>query len=132
SPAAACSSDADCRDGGPLRAFCHDGTCRVDQCLADSECATGQVCFCAPTRGTGLHFNYCQDSPCAVDAACGPGGVCSPSYAGGCGVLDAYYCHTAADTCQTDADCCVGNTQRCSYQPMLGHWACQAAIVCNG
>jgi hypothetical protein len=45
--------------------------------------------------------------------------------------LAGYYCHGPADDCQSDTDCC-GSTPACRYQPALGHWACQAVVVCNG
>jgi hypothetical protein len=130
--AIACVADADCQDAGGIRTFCRSGSCRADGCLSDTDCGAGQACVCADMlRGNIFHTNRCMDTSCRVDADCGAGGLCSPSYSSHCSSLGGYYCHTAADTCRTNADCC-GDAPTCLYQAPLGHWACQAVIVCNG
>jgi hypothetical protein len=45
--------------------------------------------------------------------------------------LTGFFCHSAEDTCNTDSDCC-SSTPACRFQSELGHWACQAVMVCNG
>jgi hypothetical protein len=138
-----CQVPNDCEDGGLAQGqtvlSCLQAACPAIQCLTDDDCATGEVCACASqirgsTTGVGALVtadNRCVASNCRVDADCGSGGVCSADYSARCGTLSAYFCHSAADTCQTDADCC-GDTPLCGYQPALGHWACQAWGVCNG
>ena len=129
--ARACSVDGDCADAGP-DTHCLGGTCVFDPCLADSDCPSGQACRCSnQLRGDVGAGNSCVLTGCRVDADCGPSGTCSPDASGYCGAVDGYYCHTAADTCNSDADCC-GGTRRCGYQQELGHWACTAIVVCSG
>ena len=106
----------------------------VDQCLTDDQCATDTACACASEfHGNAIHTNQCVPAQCRVDSDCGAAGTCSPSSSGHCGSLTGLFCHTPADTCASNADCC-GDSSRplCGYQAELGHWACQAVIVCNG
>ncbi len=125
-----CSADGDCADAG--LSHCLAGKCGLDQCLIDSDCASGQACRCSnQVRGDALLGNSCVPTGCRVDADCGPSGSCSPDSSGYCGSVDGYQCHSAADTCNSDTDCC-GSTPRCGYQPALGHWACAAIVVCSG
>jgi len=127
----ACTVDADCQEAG-IGLYCRKGACSPDACLVDGDCPTGEACGCSNMfRGNIAQANRCVMSSCRVDADCGPGGVCSPSFSARCGGLAGFYCHSAADSCQTDTDCC-GSTPQCRYQPTLGHWACQAIVVCNG
>jgi hypothetical protein len=126
----ACSQAADCT----LRQCLH-GKCSADECVIDSDCSTGSACGCAADYygGNGVHGNPCVMAQCRVDVDCGPvgSGFCSPSFGERCGGLTGYFCHSSADTCNTDADCC-GSTPACRYQSTLGHWACQSIIACNG
>jgi hypothetical protein len=47
-----------------------------------------------------------------------------------CGGIGNYYCHTPADECLTDSDCC-GSTPSCEYDTANGHWACHSApLLC--
>jgi hypothetical protein len=127
----ACVTDSDCADAGALPR-CLSGTCGFDQCLVDSDCPSGQACGCSDQQGGNIiHTNSCVPAGCRVDADCGTNGTCSPDASARCGSLSGYQCHAAADTCNSDADCC-GSTPRCGYQPELGHWACAAIAVCNG
>ena len=129
--APACSTDDDCGDGGEA-SFCLGSKCGLDQCLVDSDCPSGQACRCSDQQGGNIgHTNSCVPTGCRGDADCGTSGKCSPDTSGFCGSLTGYQCHSAADTCSSDADCC-GDTLRCGYQPELAHWACVAAIRCNG
>lgn len=129
-----CAADLDCQNLAGLARWCHLGKCRVDQCLTDSECATGMACGCATDfGGNAIHTNLCLVSGCRVDADCGAGSTCSPSHSTFCGSLTGFYCHAATDTCTTDADCCGDSTRpACRYQPALGHWACDARGFCAG
>jgi hypothetical protein len=137
-----CTSGSDCASypylycsmGCCVGGDCLHGMCGWDGCLSDDDCAAGAACVC---RGGLRGQNVCFPATCRVDSDCGPGGVCSfsgflescplgygPSCeVGGC-ATEGFYCHTAADTCLTNSDCC-GSTE-CEYQPTLGHWACQA------
>lgn len=126
----ACTVDADCQEAG-IGIYCRKGACSPDACLVDGDCPTGEACGCSNMfHGNISQANRCVMSSCRVDADCGAGGVCSPSFSARCGGLAGYYCHSAADSCHTDADCC--KSTQCRYQPTLGHWACQAIVVCNG
>ena len=125
-----CVSATDC-PGGEM---CLKGMCGPDECHLDTDCSSGFACACAAGYygGNAIHGNPCVPAQCRIDADCKtPGGTCAPSFSGRCGALSGYYCHSPADTCNTDADCC-GSTPNCSYQPTLGHWACQSFTVCNG
>jgi hypothetical protein len=130
-----CTTLADCTDGGATSTYmaCRAGKCSIDQCLTDSECPSGQACGCASEfGGNAIHTNACVPAQCRIDSDCGRSvGICSPAK-GYCGGLLGYYCHAAGDACITDADCCDNSAPSCQYQPMLGHFACQAAIGCNG
>ncbi|HET6151064.1 MAG TPA: hypothetical protein VFH68_26245 [Polyangia bacterium] len=105
----------------------------IDQCTTDQQCPAGEACGCAADfYGNVAHTNVCVTAQCRLDSDCGPGGVCSPSFTGHCGSLTGYYCHSAADECLGQSDCCDRARPSCQYSPELGHWACQATIVCNG
>jgi hypothetical protein len=139
-----CTTLADCQDAGaitgppgkiPLQfTACLAGRCSVDACLTDDDCASGQACGCSATVANANHLltNACVVAQCRVDADCGKGGICSPSPTSSCGGLSGLYCHSAADTCTTDADCCDATKPSCLYQQTLGHFACQAPLGCNG
>jgi hypothetical protein len=106
----------------------------TDQCTTDDQCAGGTACGCASDFfGNALHTNTCVDAQCRVDSDCGVGNVCSPSFSGHCGSLTGYFCHSSADECLASGDCCADPARpTCQYSTQLGHWACQAVIVCNG
>jgi hypothetical protein len=131
-----CNSLADCgpdAGGSYFYLACLHGACSVDQCLIDSDCSAGQICACAAQLGGGpiRLGNVCMSTQCQVDADCTGGQVCSASI-GNCGSLEGYDCHTPADACLTDSDCC-GTTPLCAYQTASGHWACQTStMVCPG
>ncbi len=129
----ACSTAADCSGVGGLYTHCLNGQCSPDQCLTDDDCPEGQACGCASSfRGNAFHTNLCVTTGCRTDADCGGEGACSETISSSpCGGLGGFYCHTAADECNSNVDCCAG-TPICAYQSTLGHWACQAATVCNG
>jgi hypothetical protein len=130
---AGCTTLADCPNIGTDTPFiaCLEGKCSPDECLTDSDCPRGSACACANQFGPNSdRTNSCIPSQCRVDADCGREvGICSPGYAG-CGMFLGYYCHTPADTCITDADCCDHSAPHCNYVPMLGHFACQSAAGC--
>jgi hypothetical protein len=141
-PAVACTTLADCADAGASvygdYHACLANECSFDQCLADTDCPTGQACGCADEfGGNAIHYNQCIPTQCRTNGDCGSGWTCSPSSGGYCSSLVGFYCHSAADTCATDADCiCPGATQapyaQCVYTPQLGHFACQVSAVCAG
>ena len=135
SDGASCTVDADCTGIDPqlLSTHCLNGQCGPDQCLTDSDCPTGQACGCASQfGGNAVHTNRCVASNCRVDKDCGQNGVCSAIDTGYCGSFDGFYCHMPDDQCHTDVDCTNMIAPRCTYIPMLGHWACEAASVCAG
>lgn len=130
-----CATTADCQAAAvDLPWLCYQGMCIVDQCLTDGDCTNGMACGCASDfGGNAMHTNRCVLTQCRVDADCGQDGACSPSHAGPCSSLTGYYCHSSADTCSANADCtCDPDRPACLYQPTLGHWACQARIICSG
>jgi Cys-rich repeat protein len=130
---APCAAKTDCPAGPGERSTCLNGQCSADACINDSDCPSGQACGCAADYygGNAQHPNLCFPAQCRVDADCPAGGVCEPSYGGPCGGLTGFFCHSASDTCNSSSDCC-GNLSACLYQPELGHWACQAVMVCSG
>lgn len=134
-----CTTDSECADasnaGIPMK--CLQGRCALDQCLVDSDCATGSTCACAGSYygGNGEHPNRCFPSNCRLDSDCGSGGYCSPSTGGFCGTPTGFYCHGPADTCTSNADCVCESPQAggaCQYEPTVGHWQCEPLAVCNG
>ena len=133
--APSCTDVADCADAGAVFAIaaCLRGQCSIDECYADSDCPSGSLCACASEFGGGSRVpsNMCMATQCRLDSDCGQGEVCSPSYGGGCATLQGFYCHTSADECLTNSDCCE-STPTCGYEPSLGHWACQQATICAG
>jgi hypothetical protein len=136
----ACSTDADCApDGSPSTPYakCLHGACGIDECLTDSDCATGTVCSCSSAYYGGIscyHPNLCVPSNCHVDGDCGSGGFCSPS-AGYCGVVEGFYCHKPTDPCFDETtDCaCTGQPgfHACVYTPTIGAFVCGGG-VCAG
>lgn len=124
-----CGADADCCDGDNGRCVWGRGGpfCSYDRCFEDSDCEEDQLCACNGARDGG---NACIEAGCHTDQECGDY-KCTPSL-GSCGHYSppvGYYCHTAADDCQSDDDCEVGD---CRYfelpQP---HWAC-SDLECLG
>lgn len=123
-----CTTSAPCTYG-----TCVKGECTIDECLVDSDCAAGSACICGDTfyGGNALHGNVCVTAKCRTNADCGSSGVCEPSFGERCGGPSGVFCHSAADTCGTDKDCCP-SAPACRYQAELGHWACLGISVCNG
>lgn len=141
--AMSCTTDADCvQDGGynPFR-YCFQGLCRVDQCLVDGDCSTGQACGCSTQSGGTaaylFHTNLCVPATCRVDADCGASGLCSPAIGDYCTSLVGYHCRSAADTCRTDADCHsvmdggITVLSSCRYAPDVHHWQCLPFSYCS-
>jgi Cys-rich repeat protein len=128
-----CTTASDCSDAGHGGA-CLNGQCSFDQCLVDTDCPAGQACGCADQfHGNAIHYNACVPAQCRVDSDCGNGKTCSPATGAACGSFTGYQCHTVADTCTTDADCCSDPAKtKCVYQPTAGHFECQAPVVCSG
>jgi hypothetical protein len=131
-----CHTSADCvSDASPnFDTNCVQGTCIADDCLADSDCPSTQLCVCAADGfgGDGPHINRCVPAACKVDSDCGPGRYCEPSRSY-CGSVDGYNCTSPADTCtdpQTDCAACGGGNA-CDYAPQVGHFVCGTS-VCNG
>jgi len=133
-PLLSCNTDADCMvDAANTGPHCVEHACGVDQCLADSECPSNQLCVCATMAGVGLAARYseCVPAACRTDADCGAGNYCVASR-GTCGSVEGYNCTSNRDTCVDPAkDCtaCGGNI--CVYEPVVGHFVCGTAS-CNG
>jgi hypothetical protein len=125
----ACKTDGDCSND-ELHHWCRNGTCVPDQCYGDSDCPKGQACACADEQiGNASHTNVCAAAGCRSDSDCAGGEVCSQTAQDYCsGGTDFFACHSSADTCRVDADCC-SSAPACRYQSTLGHWAC--APVCT-
>jgi hypothetical protein len=136
-PIEGCTSDADCNPNGALglpygkgRCIAFQGgmQCSYDQCLQDSECATGGVCSCqGQTRGWAARSpgNICVMANCRTDADCTDTHACSPSVAFEGGPfygVQGYFCHTKKDLCRQDSDCPA--SQFCAFEPQAGAWAC--------
>ncbi len=128
-----CTTLADCQDAGGYYQACRASQCSADACLTDSDCPTGEACGCSSDfGGNAIHTNTCIPAQCRIDSDCGPGGICSPYRSDFCNSLSGYYCHSAADECTTNANCCDPDKPSCKYQPTLGHFACEAVTACNG
>jgi hypothetical protein len=138
---AACTTKADCVSEGEW-AWCRGGECHVDQGVTASGCPSGQACGCGNISGgaSGTYANRCVDARCRVDSDCpSPGtGGCAPSRNGRCNEVTGYDCHSPADECQSDADCCgsgsgvPGDARACRFLPSLGHWICGYVWACFG
>jgi hypothetical protein len=137
-----CSADGDC--GAPDGSFtwythCLRGKCAADACLADSDCASDQVCACSSQYYGGnacFHPNVCVPANCHIDADCGPGGAgfCASS-AGYCGAIEGFYCQKPTDPCvdpSTDCHCPGVTVPACVYSPAGANWVCGQAAVCAG
>lgn len=123
-------------DHRPVATACTLTDAGAGDCTTDGDCgASSEVCACEPTGAR------CVSSLCHVDGDCGRGGYCSPSYSVtiGCNLngtptsrrgLDGFFCHTAADQCNNDADCASGET--CTWAPeQPGRWICYSPS-CSG
>jgi Cys-rich repeat protein len=126
-----CKTDADCAANAFYR-FCHAGQCQADQCSTDGDCPSGQACSCASEQiGNAEHVNRCVTVQCRVDSDCGAGQWCSRTEEDLCSGGPFFACHSSADTCRVDADCC-SSAPSCRYQEMLGHWACVPTCTAAG
>ncbi len=140
-PAGQCSSDTQCTTGTNGRCIYSTGgalfcMCTYDSCKHDTDCtgSAGTVCACHGSPYTNGAGNTCKPGDCRVDSDCGAGGYCSPSLGtSGCGTLQGYYCHTAADTCIDDSDCngSGGGPQACTYSTTTKHWQCTLVPLCG-
>src|SRR6187399_1795268 len=95
-----CTSHADCAGldfcqyhGNPLGTFCRDG------CQTDADCDPGYICRCGDPIGE------CHPATCTTNADCESGSFCAAVVDTTCQTIYQYACQSAADECQTDADC---------------------------
>jgi hypothetical protein len=118
-----CHGDADCADLPNGRCIGREAYLGFEGCVSecefDSDCASGEICFC------GAEVNRCQPATCTSDADCGAGLLCA-SYGGGCasGTVAGFACQMRTDECTTDADC-DGDIAQC--QPGEGGRVCVTA-----
>lgn len=128
----ACTTDSDCGTGS-LYQWCHGGKCQPDQCFSDTDCPSGQACACANEQiGNAEHTNACVMAQCRLDADCAGGQACSPTNQDLCSGGGPFFaCHSSADSCRVDADCCP-SAPSCRYQQTVGHWACVPMCTVNG
>ena len=112
-------NSGDC--GEPCIATAPSSACLYDTCAADADCPKASVCVCG--QG-GPAPNACSVvGNCRVDADC-PSGFCSPSV-DGCAAFNGYFCHTASDECNVDADCAnSGSFARCVVDVSSAAWKC--------
>jgi hypothetical protein len=131
-----CSVDGDCVAGNNGR--CVKQKCSYDECYADTDCATGEICLCRDAEelipdlafapGDAKPTNtVCAAAPeCKIDNECGSGGFCSPSYDPSTGKFT-FHCHVPADECTNNEDCICpndNNTDLCRFDDSKSHWAC--------
>lgn len=123
-----CKTDADCVDGerGRCENFRGISECTYDECIQDSECATGGPCGCEMSFWSDA--NACLDGNCRVDGDCGEAGYCSPtlSECGNYSGVVGYWCHTPEDECVNDSECMNSDMGAgyCMYSSPVGHWVC--------
>lgn len=102
-----------------------------DQCVDDGDCPANEDCLCGYATSGGRTRNVCVPANCHQDSDCGPGYLCTPE-AGVCYGIAGFYCRTADDTCQSDADCHDGGQNGlCVFDPTVSHWAC-LPWTCDG
>jgi hypothetical protein len=127
-----CRTNADCESdsGGGSAKWCLGGTCSVDQCLSDDDCAAGYVCGCSSgTAPVSYTSNTCVRTFCRVDSDCSSG-LCSPTYVGypsdtgrgNYGAFSGYACHSPpGGDCLTGITCpCAGGTSGSSGSGFCG------------
>ena len=130
--------------------------CLSDACHADSACPSGQMCACLATGNACVPIvaggcsvdadcgpcGFCSPSwvekacACMTTTGCNETGWCGVgtadgwqqvpcSCSNGCG--SGYFCHTPADTCETDTDCGDEWTV-CAYDFGPQNWSCHGCI----
>jgi hypothetical protein len=127
-PPGYCVVDAECTEGknGRCEEFRGDRRCTYDQCMSDSDCASGGPCGCSLAFWSDA--NACLLGNCHTDADCPEPGYCSPTL-GSCGNyagVVGYYCRTCDDECVDDRDCVDPSRGAgyCAYSPEVSHWVC--------
>jgi hypothetical protein len=103
-------NDADC--AGPYghcwvsgtAGLASPATC-IPGCIQDSDCASGEICFCEYPVGR------CIPADCTTDADCGPSSFCS-TYLGPSMPACAFYVDGAS--CQKSGDACRGDECNCA------------------
>jgi hypothetical protein len=132
-----CTTDSDCTAGenGRCLAYsfppgaCATPGCSYDDCESDSDCPSGQACDCRVNGGDTAPNVCAAGGNCKTDSDCGPGGYCSPGAFDGFACTDpVFFCHSSADTCIDDTDCCPP-TAGCLFDGDAGHFACSYACV---
>ncbi|MGH7439873.1 MAG: hypothetical protein ACRENE_29650 [Polyangiaceae bacterium] len=132
----ACATNADCVGDGSYTPYstCLHAQCSLDQCLADSDCPSGQACLCGSQQygNACFHSNRCVPADCRLDSDCGAGSYCAPNPSA-CGIEGGYHCHEQTDSCfdATDCACTGGYASVCAYSSFTGGWVCQQ-ITCAG
>ncbi|MGH7440564.1 MAG: hypothetical protein ACRENE_33150 [Polyangiaceae bacterium] len=143
--APACSTDLDCNPDSGVPSYttarCLNGSCTLDTCFADRDCAANEVCLCASTYygGNACHTNVCIPAQCHVDSDCGPGGYCVATI-GYCGSPEGYYCTKPTDPCidpSTDCSCKssvngLSAPAACSYDAAVRQFVCAQRSTCAG
>lgn len=108
-----CTSDADCVERahgycqkyppgqiGEESSGCNYG------CVADSDCAAGQLCECGDPVGTCVAAPDCTTTAdCAADSRCA-----RYQYSSGCGDSVGYACLSDKDQCMINGQCAAGMT----------------------
>jgi hypothetical protein len=105
--------------GEPCAPTVPSSACVYDACAVDTDCPGGSVCLCG--QG-GPVANACSPvGNCRVDADC-PSGYCSASV-DGCGGFNGFFCHTATDECNNNADC-ANTFATCHVDTSSAVWKC--------
>ena len=86
----------------------------IPGCISDTDCASGEICFCEEPVGRCI-----PALDCAVDADCGSNAFCS-TYLGPPEPACSFYVDGVA--CQKPSDACVGNECNCAM--VQGERAC--------
>jgi len=124
-----CGAHEDCQDepsglclgsnGG--EAFCY---CAYP-CATDADCDDGTLCLCGIDVDNVPLVPHCIPTDCDSDADCEEGFSCALAVGNdGCGWNQRMACHTAQDTCTTNADCGDTSFSGGCYPNDAGIWEC--------
>jgi hypothetical protein len=137
-PDGECDADDDCGTGSCVPTSTDFGACVcLPSCVSDDDCPSSEACLCrsgfaSGTEGysTAVQRTTCFPADCHVDADCGSGFTCALALEQ-CSFLASLHCHTAADQCETHADCTGADQGYCGWNATEARWTCFPRAVCE-